>query len=242
MLDFNAWGIDEKYRDDSGRWHDVSEKTKSRFMSAMGANTHAPPDPALMVVRQGTERPIPESSSVRLEDGTMLRAQNKLPHDTPPGYHSIVDADGRESRLIVAPSRCFLPSHLHTWGWALQLYSLRSRSSWGMGDLEDLRRISDWAAGLGSGVMMINPLCATAPVYPQQPSPYFPSSRLFLNPLYLSIEKIPGARECLPELEKYLEEGRELNERPLIERDAIYQLEDARAGEHLVKDSRASLF
>jgi 4-alpha-glucanotransferase len=87
-----------------------------------------------------------------------------------------------------------------------------------------LRRISDWAAGLGSGVMMINPLCATAPVHPQQPSPYFPSSRLFLNPLYLSIEKIPGARECLPELEKYLEAGRELNQRPLIERDAIYQL------------------
>ena len=107
MLDFNAWGIDEKYRDDSGRWYDVSEKTKSRFMAAMGANTHAPPDPALIVVRQGMETPIPESSNVRLEDGTMLRAQNKLPHDTPAGYHSIIDAEGRESRLIVAPSRCF---------------------------------------------------------------------------------------------------------------------------------------
>src|SRR5450631_2295599 len=188
-------------------------------MSAMGANTHAPSDPPLMVVRQGTESPIPESSTVRLEDGTILRALNKLRHDTPPGYHSIVDADGRESRLIVAPSRCFLPSHLHTWGWALQLYSLRSRSSWGMGDLEDLRRISDWAAELGAGVMMINPLCATAPVYPQQPSPYFPSSRLYLNPLYLSIEKVPGARDCLPDLEEYLQDGR-----PLIERDAIYRL------------------
>lgn len=224
MVDFNAWGIDEKYRDDSGRWYDVSEKTKSRFMAAMGANTHAPPDPALIVVRQGMETPIAESSNVRLEDGTMLRAQNKLPHDTPAGYHSIIDADGRESRLIVAPSRCFLPPDLHTWGWALQLYSLRSRSSWGMGDLEDLRRISEWAAELGCGVMMINPLCATAPVHPQQPSPYFPSSRLYLNPLYLRIEKVPGARECLPEFAEYLEEGRALNERPLIERDAIYRL------------------
>ena len=224
MRDLNAWGIDEKYRDDSGRWHDVSEETKSRFMSAMGADSDTPAAPALVVVRQGEERPIPESSSVRLEDGTMLRAQNKLPHDTPAGYHSIIDAGGRESRLIVAPSQCFLPSHLHTWGWALQLYSLRSRSSWGMGDLEDLRRISEWAAESGAGVMMINPLCATAPVCPQQSSPYFPSSRLFLNPLYLCIQNIPGAREGLPELEKYLEEGRALNERPLIERDAIYRL------------------
>jgi 4-alpha-glucanotransferase len=237
VVDFNAWGIDEKYRDDSGRWHDVSEKTKSRFMSAMGANTHAPPNPALLVVRQGTERAIPESSSVRLEDGTMLRVQNKLPHDTPPGYHSIVDADGRESRLIVAPSRCFLPSDLHTWGWALQLYSLRSRSSWGMGDLEDLRRISEWAAGLGAGVMMINPLCATAPVHPQQPSPYFPSSRLYLNPLYLRIENISGARECLSDFGKYVEDGRALNERPLIERDAIYRLK-MRALENIWSKSR----
>jgi 4-alpha-glucanotransferase len=222
--DFNAWGIDERYRDDSGHWHGVSEETKSRFTSAMGAESDVPPEPALLVVRQGTETPIPESSSVRLEDGTMLRAQNKLTHDTPAGYHSIIDAGGRESRLIVAPSRCFLPPDLHTWGWALQLYSLRSRSSWGMGDLEDLHRISEWAAELGAGVMMINPLCATAPVHPQQPSPYFPSSRLFLNPLYLHIENIPGARECLPDFEKYVEDGRELNERPLIERDAIYRL------------------
>jgi 4-alpha-glucanotransferase len=222
--DFNAWGIDEKYRDDSGHWHDVSEETKSRFMSAMGAKTDAPPDSALLVVRHGSEISISESSSVRLEDGTILHAQNKLPRDTPPGYHSIIDSSGRESRLIVAPPRCFLPSDLHTWGWALQLYSLRSRSSWGMGDLEDLRRISEWAAELGAGVMMINPLCATAPVHPQQPSPYFPSSRLYLNPLYLSIEKIPGDRECLSDFEKYVEDGRALNERPLIERDAIYRL------------------
>ncbi len=224
MRDCNAWGIDERYRDDSGRWHDVSENTKSTFMSAMGADGDVPPDPALLVVRQGAERPIPESSSVRLEDGTILRSQNKLPHDTPPGYHSIIDSSGRASRLIVAPSQCFLPNHLHTWGWALQLYSLRSRSSWGMGDLEDLRRISEWAAELGAGVMMINPLCATAPVHPQQSSPYFPSSRLYLNPLYLCIENIRGAREGLPELQKYVEEGRALNERPLIERDAIYRL------------------
>ena len=77
MLDFNAWGIDEKYRDDSGRWHYVSEKTKSRFMSAMGADTHPPPDSALAVLRHGEERFIPESSNVRLEDGTMLHARNK---------------------------------------------------------------------------------------------------------------------------------------------------------------------
>ena len=224
MPDFNAWGIDERYRDDSGRWHDVSEATKLKFMSAMEANEDAPPDPALIVVRQGTEKLIPEPFDLQLEDGTRLPAASKLPPDLPLGYHSIFDVNGRESRLIISPPRCFLPSDLHTWGWALQLYALRSRSSWGIGDLEDLRRVSKWSAELGAGVIMVNPLCATAPVLPQQPSPYYPSSRLYLNPLYLCVDQISGARHALPELENYFEHGHALNDKPLIERNAIYRL------------------
>ncbi len=59
---------------------------------------------------------------------------------------------------------------------------------------------------------MVNPLCATAPVLPQQASPYYPSSRLFLNPLYLCIEQVDGVREALPDLEQLCEEGRALND------------------------------
>lgn len=224
MPDFNAWGIDERYRDESGHWHDVSEETKLKFMSAMEAKADAPPDPPLSVVRQGTERLIPELSDLQLEDGTRVPGVNKLPPDLPLGYHSLFDLNGRESRLIVTPPRCFFPAGLHTWGWALQLYALRSRSSWGIGDLEDLRRVSKWSAELGAGVIMVNPLCATAPVLPQQPSPYYPSSRLYLNPLYLRIEQVSGAREAIPELENYFERGRALNDKPFIERNAIYGL------------------
>jgi 4-alpha-glucanotransferase len=220
----SAWGIDEKYRDDSGQWHAVSDATKNKFLSAMQATQEGPADAPLLVVRQGADVHIPESCELQLEDGTRVRATDKLPPDLPLGYHSIFDREGRESRLIVTPPRCFLPSDLHTWGWALQLYSLRSQSSWGMGDLEDLRRMCEWSAELGAGIVMVNPLCAPAPVLPQQTSPYYPSSRLFLSPLYLSIETIAGAREALPDLDKLCEEGRALNDKPLIERDAIYGL------------------
>jgi 4-alpha-glucanotransferase len=220
----SAWGIEERYRDDSGQWHEVSEATKTRFLTAMQATQEGPGDAALMVVRQGSDVNVSEPCELQLEDGTRLQTSGKLPPDLPLGYHSMLDRDGRESRLIVTPPRCFLPADLHTWGWALQLYSLRSQSSWGMGDLGDLRRICKWSADLGAGVVMINPLCATVPVLPQQASPYYPSSRLFLNPLYLCIEQIDGAKEALPEFDKLCEEARALNDKPLIDRDAIYRL------------------
>lgn len=224
MPNFCAWGINESYRDDYGQWRTVSDKTKATFLAAMEATSDGPPDPALIIVRQGAAHCIPEPCEIRLEDGTRLPAAHALPADLPLGYHLIVDHHGRETRLIIAPAKCFLPPLLHTWGWGIQLYALRSRRSWGIGDLEDLRQMSRWSADLGAGVVMVNPLCATAPLLPQQASPYYPSSRLHLNPLYLRIENIPGAQEAIAHLETFSEKGRALNALPLIDRDAIFQL------------------
>ena len=223
MPDFRAWGIEDGYRDDSGRWRNVPEETKLTFLAAMQATENAPPESTLIVLRQGTEREIP-TSYLQLEDGTQLPRASKLAADLPLGYHALFDSNGQESRVIVTPPTCFLPPDLYTWGWALQLYALRSQSSWGIGDLEDLRRVAEWSAELGAGVMMVNPLCATAPVLPQQPSPYYPSSRLYLNPLYLRVEHVEGAREALAEGENFFDEGRALNDKALIERDGIYRL------------------
>ncbi len=222
--DFTAWGIDDGFRDDFGRWRTVSEETKLTFLAAMDATQIAPPESTTVILRQGTEKEIPESATVRLEDGTQLRPARNLPADLPLGYHSIFDVNGHEARLIVTPPKCFLPPDLHTWGWALQLYALRSRDSWGIGDLEDLRRVAKWSAELGAGVIMVNPLCANAPVLPQQASPYYSSSRLFLNPLYLRIEHVPGAREALREGQNYFEDGRALNNKAIIDRDNIFRL------------------
>jgi len=224
VSNFSAWGINENYRDDYGQWRSVSEKTKATFLAAMEPASERPPDPGLMIMRQGAEQQIQRASELRLEDGTRLPAAKALPGDLPLGYHVIVDDDGRETRLIVAPAKCFLPPDLHTWGWGLQLYALRSRGSWGIGDLEDLRVMSRWSSDLGAGVVMINPLCATAPLLPQQASPYYPSSRLYLNPLYLRIESITGAWEGIPDLETFSAKGRALNALPLIERDEIFRL------------------
>jgi 4-alpha-glucanotransferase len=82
------------------------------------------------------------------------------------------------------PHRC--------WGFAVQLYSLRSRRSWGHGDLADLADLAAWSArDLGAGFVLINPLHAAEPTVPVSPSPYLPMSRRFISPLYLRVEDIP---------------------------------------------------
>ena len=61
-----------------------------------------------------------------------------------------------------------------------------------MGDLHDLRDLASWsAAGLGAGFVLVNPLHAADSIAPMQPSPYFPASRRFLNPIYLRVEDVP---------------------------------------------------
>jgi 4-alpha-glucanotransferase len=79
-----------------------------------------------------------------------------------------------------------------SWGFTVQLYSVRSRDSWGHGDLRDLADLARWSArDLGADFVLINPLHAAEPLPPVSPSPYLPMSRHFVSPLYLRIEDIP---------------------------------------------------
>ena len=57
----------------------------------------------------------------------------------------------------------------------------------------DLRRLVGWAGEHGAGFVLLNPLHAPATGPVPEPSPYFPSSRCFLNPLYIRVEEVPGA-------------------------------------------------
>ena len=98
--------------------------------------------------------------------------------------------DGAEHE---APAGASAPvPHGRSWGFALQLYALRSRRSWGHGDLGDLADLAAWSAReLGAGFVLINPLHAAEPLPPVSASPYLPMSRRFTSPLYLRIEDIP---------------------------------------------------
>jgi 4-alpha-glucanotransferase len=79
-----------------------------------------------------------------------------------------------------------------SWGFAVQLYSVRSHGSWGHGDLRDLADLAAWSGrALGADFVLVNPLHAAEPVAPISPSPYLAMTRRHLSPLYLRIEDVP---------------------------------------------------
>src|SRR5262245_49855478 len=76
------------------------------------------------------------------------------------------------------------------WIISVQLYSLRSRRNWGMGDFTDLGALINTAADFGAAGIGLNPLHVLFAERPTDASPYSPNSRLFLNPLYIDVEAI----------------------------------------------------
>ncbi len=132
-------------------------------------------------------------------DGRLVgEASFILPADLPLGYHRVHLRSGdfrTSTALIMTPDWLGLPERLgarRAWGLATQLYSVRSKGSWGIGDLTDLNDLAVWSASRhGADYLLVNPLHAAAPTSPMEPSPYLPTSRRFVNPIYLRVEAIP---------------------------------------------------
>jgi 4-alpha-glucanotransferase len=153
-----------------------------------------------------------------------------LPGDTPLGWHRIhAEQGGRQegAALLVTPSALTPPDH-RAWGFMAQLYSVRSRGSWGLGDLGDLSALAEWSGReLGAGFVLVNPLHAAEPVAPISPSPYLPMSRRFASPLYLRVEDVPGYGDLDPadrELISALAAPLRARDRTLqqLDRDAVW--------------------
>lgn len=152
----------------------------------------------------------------------------ELPADLPAGYHRVHGAGGEwtaESLVLVSPRKLPVPPDPVT-GLMCQLYAVRSTASWGIGDAADLRALAEWAAReLGCGFVLVNPLHAPAPTLPMEPSPYFPSSRRFADPLYLRIEDIPEAAGCADADAAALRAENSVDR--LIDRDRIWTVKRA---------------
>ncbi|MFW6641809.1 4-alpha-glucanotransferase [Nocardiopsis algeriensis] len=233
------YGVATSYEDWRGRRVPVGPDTIRHVLAALGADPDAPPPaarllPPAVVTREGKAPGLvlPEGAHATVEasDGSL----SALGPDLPLGVHTLrVTAGGAEhtAPLLVVPDR-IEPSALRgdrrLWGVMAQLYSVRSRASWGTGDLRDLSELVDWCArDLGADFTLINPVHATEPVPPLHASPYLPVSRRFASPLYIRVEDIPeytrldpAQREGIQRLARPLRErGRTAD---LLDRDAVW--------------------
>jgi 4-alpha-glucanotransferase len=129
--------------------------------------------------------PSPEVLSRLLE----IVATRDQPEQLPPG-----ETRRDEAMLHVEPRHAYQGEERgpqRAWALAVQLYGVRSHRNWGHGDFTDLARLIDLAADVGAAGIGLNPLHALFEDGAEEASPYFPSSRLFLNPLYIGVEAIP---------------------------------------------------
>ncbi len=194
--------------------------------------------PATLTTEDGTThaltvavRELPLIASSKIGDATLERRRLTLPDGLPLGYHTLEmtpadDKTGVPARMmiIVVPAACWLPDGTDReaagehasgrWGVQVHLYAVRSPRNWGIGDFTDLAKLSESAARLGAAVVGVNPLHALFPSEPERASPYSPSSRLFLNPLYIDPEALPefaaslAAKRQMAELKDELDAAR----------------------------------
>ena len=132
-------------------------------------------------------------------EGPEERFVMPLPAELPLGYHQLeLEAGGISAQLslIVAPARCYLPKGLapnaRSWGLTCQLYGLRSKRNWGIGDFSDLARLATATGSCGATTLGINPLHALFAAEPLHCSPYSPSNRIWLDFLYIDVTVVPG--------------------------------------------------
>jgi 4-alpha-glucanotransferase len=215
-------GIDPIWWDVDGGYHKVPADTKRALLAAMRLPTATrgnlndsvarltlePALPPVVTARAQQTIPIrlgrPKPAWITLvrEDGSLERFHTRdadlLLPPQPIGRHRILNEDqpAHLCHLTVAPDTCYLPPSLlageRRFGIATHLYALRSADDQGIGDFTTLARLATEAARAGASVLGLNPLHALFPHDRTRVSPYQPSDRRFLDPIYIDVSGLPG--------------------------------------------------
>jgi 4-alpha-glucanotransferase len=204
------FGVETQFHDGCGQLRTVGPEVLGRLLGALARQE--PPSRMLPhgVVLRGDAGArvsinVPENRAIAwailsdrqtIAHGESRGREISLPAHLPQGVFRLrivaEEADGAcidEAPLIVSPQQAWQgESEKRMWAIGVQLYGIRSQRNWGHGDLSDLRELIDMAADCGAAGIGLNPLHA---LFDEEASPYFPNSRLFLNPLYIDVEAIP---------------------------------------------------
>ncbi len=207
-------GIGTEYINASGQRQTIEPQILRRLLAIMGNRTgspEAPPSPvpevfvrrqdepaALRPAGQGGYRWRLMTEQGEIHHGAVNAGQAlALPPALPCGYHLLILAQGKDAwhcRVIIAPERYYQPPALtagrRLWGTCVQLHTLRSAANWGIGDTGDLKAMVREIARRGGAFIGLDPIHALYPALPGNASPYRPSSRRWLNTLYIDVNDI----------------------------------------------------
>lgn len=217
MDNFPLAGIAAEYINAHGKPQAIPTLTRQRLLAVMQPpNPLSTPLPPVVIFRSGDLLSLsPQLSDdahwqLLSEAGEISsgRCQPGQPLHLPPlpeGYHQLTLQQGAQQwscRVIIAPARCYEPPALlageSLWGACVQLYTLRSAQNWGIGDFGDLRRMLPEVAARGGAFIGLNPIHALFPSSPESASPYSPSSRRWLNVLYIDVNAVADFQLSAP--------------------------------------------
>ena len=213
-----AAGIQLQWHTIDGQGHEVGVESQRALLAAMGFSAFtagevrdglwrlaAPARAALPPVtiartgaatalrlRTGDGWLVVEGADGRTTPIPVADGEARLPPLAPGRY--ALRSGGATGELIVVPPRAFEPAALaggeRIFGLSAQLYTLRRNGDQGIGDFTALARLGDLAATEGAQVIALNPLHALFPADRERASPYHPSDRRFLDPIYLDVAQI----------------------------------------------------
>jgi glycogen debranching enzyme GlgX len=245
-----AAGIEPEWWEVDGTHHRVSPDTQRTLLEAMGLGFATEGDlaqaldklaqPKPMVIRAGADEMLLPAASRRrmlvIEDERGERRSLDVAPGMPArarleaGCYRLLEADAAPRSVIATPGACYLPEDIATgrrvFGLASHLYSLRHHGSEGIGDFETLRRLAALSAETGGRYAGLNPLHHLFPSDRSRASPYQPSDRHYIDPLYISIDRLLTMLE-LPRTAVLADKSRaafgSLDALPLVDYPAVWE-------------------
>lgn len=257
-------GIALNYASFWGENRDVPPEVLERALAAMGPHADASALPPPVLVEEGQPATVDWTASAAWRlvtseveaEATVCEGRGpvaQLPAGLRAGYYRLVAADADagttalagtgagaapERFVIVAPAQCWSPEPLRHgerwWGLCVQLYSLRSERNWGIGDFTDLSELVATAAAQGAAFIGLSPLHALRMDRADLASPYSPSSRLALNPLFIDVTAMPEFLRSAPAQALYADGAFQQRLEALRGADAVQYADVAAAKEEML--------
>lgn len=218
-----TWGVLTAYVDGLRRVRHLDPVVAAELVGHLGGEPdQLRPQAVASIITVRSDDPVDfgDTGELVLADGQMVAVSPEVPTTVPVGYHRFYSAESTTPMTVVGSPAVAAPCPRHGWGLSVQPYALRSGQDWGMGDLGTIIQLARWAARNGATTLSLGPMLAAAPTTPREPSPYYPATRLFIDPLYLSMQDVraPDGTSVGVPRPAHLGTGADA----LIDRDAVH--------------------